>query len=115
MRLYRLGACTETDLEVHLIWIPKYRKRVLTGHVAIRARDLLRQIALEHGNKIVSGKVFDGYIHIFISHHPSQNIGKIAQWLQGVSSRMLLPEFPHLKRSTGKDALGHAGICRLLG
>ena len=47
MRLYKLGVHTKTDLKVHLIWIPKYRKRVLTGQVAIRARDLLRQITLE--------------------------------------------------------------------
>ena len=31
------------DLKVYLIWIPKYRKRVLTGKVAERTRDLLRQ------------------------------------------------------------------------
>ncbi|HDM77767.1 MAG TPA: IS200/IS605 family transposase, partial [Deltaproteobacteria bacterium] len=34
MRLYRVGAHTKTDLKVHLIWIPKYRKKVLTGTVA---------------------------------------------------------------------------------
>ena len=48
MRRYQLGAHTKTDLKVHLIWIPKYRKRVLTGQVAVRVRDVLRQIALEH-------------------------------------------------------------------
>ena len=48
MRRYQLGAHTKTDLKVHLIWLPKYRKRVLIGTVAIRTRDVLRQIALEH-------------------------------------------------------------------
>ncbi|MEA2014085.1 MAG: transposase [Thermodesulfobacteriota bacterium] len=48
MRRYIIGAHTKTDLKVHLIWIPKYRKRVLTGQVAIRTRGILRQIALEH-------------------------------------------------------------------
>ena len=86
MRLYRFGACTETHLEVHLIWIPKYRKRVLTGHVASRARDLLRQIALEHGIRIFWGKVFDDYIHISISHRTSQNIVKIAHAVVQIST-----------------------------
>ena len=45
MRRYRLGAHTKSDLKVHLVWIPKYRKAVLTGEVAIRARDLIREIA----------------------------------------------------------------------
>ncbi|MGH7471436.1 MAG: transposase, partial [Longimicrobiales bacterium] len=34
MRNYRLGAHTKSDLKVHVIWIPKYRKAVLTGEVA---------------------------------------------------------------------------------
>ena len=98
MRLYELGAHTKTNLKGHLIWIPKYRKRVLMGPVAIRARDLLRQIALEHEIEIISGKVSVDHIHMFISYHPTQNISKIMQWLKGISSRMLFSEFPHLKK-----------------
>jgi putative transposase len=98
MRLYKLGAHTKADLKVHLVWIPKYRKRVLTGPVAIRARDLLRQIALEHELEIISGKVSSDHIHMFISYHPTQHISKIVQWLKGISSRMLLSELPHLKK-----------------
>jgi putative transposase len=98
MRLYKLGAHTKTDLEVHLIWILKYRKRVLAGPVAIRARDLLRQIALEHEIEIISGKVSSDHIHMFISYHPTQQISKVVQWLKGISSRMLLSEFPHLRK-----------------
>ena len=48
MRRYRLGSNAKYDLKVHLVWCPKYRKRVLTGAVATRVRDLLRQIAVEN-------------------------------------------------------------------
>ncbi|WP_173400490.1 transposase, partial [Rickettsia tamurae] len=48
MRSYRKNSHSQYDLKVHLIWIPKYRKRVLIGKVAERARDLLRQICMEH-------------------------------------------------------------------
>jgi putative transposase len=48
VRHYRLGAHTKSDLKVHIVWIPKYRRGVLIGEVAIRVRDLLRQIAAEH-------------------------------------------------------------------
>ena len=98
MRRYRLGAHTKTDLKVHLIWIPKYRKKVLTGPVAIRTRDLLRQIAMEHELEIISGKVAKDHIHMFISYRPTQNISKIMQWLKGISSRILLQEFAHLRK-----------------
>ena len=98
MRLYKLGAHTKTDLKVHLIWIPKYRKKVLTGPVSMRSRDILRQIALEHEIDIILGKVSSDHIHMFISYHPTQNISKIVQWFKGISSHMLLSEFPHLKK-----------------
>lgn len=85
-------------MKVHLIWIPKYRKRALTGPVAVRTRDILRQIAMEHEIEIISGKVSTDHIHMFISYRLTQNISKIMQWLKGISSRILLSEFPHLKK-----------------
>ena len=81
-----------------MIWIPKYRKRVLTGQVAIRTRDVLRQIAMEHEIEIITGKVSVDHVHMFISYRPTQNISKIMQWLKGISSRILLSEFAHLRK-----------------
>ena len=92
------GAHTKTDLKVHLVWIPKYRKRVLTGQVAIRTRDVLRQIAMEHEIGIITGKVSSDHVHMFVSYRPTQDVSKIMQWLKGISSRILLSEFPHLKK-----------------
>ena len=70
----------------------------MTGEVAIRTRDILRQIALEHELEIISGKVSKDHIHMFISYRPTQNISKIMQWLKGISSRILLSEFAHLRK-----------------
>ncbi len=94
----RLGSHTKTDLKVHIIWIPKYRKKVLTGQVAIRTRDILRQIAYEHELEVISGKVASDHVHLFVGHRATQNVSKIVQWLKGISSRVLLSEFAHLKK-----------------
>ncbi len=98
MRHYRVGSHTKADLKVHLVWIPKYRKRVLTGEVAVRTRDVLRQIAMEHDLEIISGKVAADHVHMFIGYRPNQKVSEIAQWLKGISSRVLLQEFQHLRR-----------------
>lgn len=98
MRRYRVGAHTKTDLKVHLVWVPKYRKKVLTGEVAIRVRDLLKQIAMEHELEVISGKVASDHVHMFIGYNPSQDISKIVQWLKGISSRVMLSEFAHLRK-----------------
>uniref|UniRef100_UPI003979B97E transposase n=1 Tax=Rickettsia endosymbiont of Urophora cardui TaxID=3066265 RepID=UPI003979B97E len=54
MRSYRKNSHSQYDLKVHIIWIPKYRKRALVGKVAERVRDLLRQICMEHEAYIIS-------------------------------------------------------------
>ena len=98
MRRYQLGAHTKTDLKVHLIWLPKYRKRVLSGPVAIRARNVLRQIAMEHEIEIITGKISIDHVHMFVGYRPMQDVSKIVQWFKGISSRILLSEFPHVRK-----------------
>jgi putative transposase len=98
VRRYRYGARTKSDLKVHLIWTPKYRKKVLVGPVATRMRDLIRQIATEHELTILSGKVARDHVHVFVSYRPHQDVSTIVQWLKGISSRVLLQEFAHLRK-----------------
>jgi len=98
MRSYRLNSHSKYDLKVHLIWIPKYRKRVLTGQVAERARDILRQICMEHEIHIVSGKVAADHVHLFVSYRPQIAVSKMVQYLKGTSSRILLQEFAQLRK-----------------
>ena len=98
MRHYRLGAHTKSDLKVHVVWIPKYRKAVLTGDVALRVRELIRQIAAQHELEIISGKVARDHVHVFLSYRPTQKVSQIMQWLKGTSSRVLLQEFPRLRK-----------------
>ncbi len=70
----------------------------MVGPVATRTRDSLCQVAMEHELDIISGKVSADHVHMFIGYRPTQNISKIMQWLKGISSRVLLSEFTHLKK-----------------
>jgi putative transposase len=98
MKLYWKGSHSKHDLKVHLVWIPKYRKKILVGEVALRVRDLLRQVAMERELVIISGKIARDHVHMFLSYRPQQDISSIVQWLKGTSSRVLLQEFAHLRK-----------------
>ena len=98
MRRYRTNSHSKYDLKVHLIWVPKYRKRVLTGAVAERVRDVLRQISMEHEVHIISGKVSSDHVHMFLSYRPQLALSKLVQYLKGGSSRIMLQEFPRLRK-----------------
>ncbi len=81
-----------------MVWIAKYRKAVLTGEVALRVRELIRQIAAQHELEIISGKVARDHVHVFLSYRPTQKVSQIMRWLKGTSSRVLLQEFPRLRK-----------------
>ena len=81
-----------------MIWIPKYRKRVLIGKVAERVRDVLRQVCMEHEVNIISGKVSSDHVHMFVSYRPQMALSKLVQYLKGTSSRIMLEEFAHLRK-----------------
>jgi len=104
MRRCQLGAHTKHDLKVHLVWIPKYRKKVLTGEIAIRVRDLIRQITMEHEISILSGKAACDHIHVLVGYRPHIDVSTIVQWLKGISSRILLQEYPHLRKKEKRGA-----------
>ncbi|MHB1286973.1 MAG: IS200/IS605 family transposase [Leptospirales bacterium] len=111
MRRDRHGAHATTDLKVHLVWIPKYRKAVLTGDVAVPVRDLIRQIAMEHGLEVISGKVASDRVQVFLSYRAHQDISQIVQWLKGISSRALRKAAP----ASPKEVLGQRISAREFG
>ena len=92
MRRYKLGIHTKTGLKVHLVWIAKYRKKVLTGDVAVRTRDILRKISMEHELEIITGKVSRDYVHIISSNpkhqqdHAMAERDKLPSLVDGVST-----------------------------
>jgi len=51
-------------------------KKALTYQADIPARDILRQITMEHEIEIISGKISADHIHMSISYRPIQNIVK---------------------------------------
>lgn len=69
------------DCNYHIVWITKYRKRVMTGLLAARVRELLIGICKEHDVEILKGHVSQNDIHMFVSVPPHLAISKLVQYL----------------------------------
>ena len=54
---------------------------------------------MEHELTILSGKVARDHVHVFLWYRAHQDISTIVQWLKGISSRVLLQEFAHLRKA----------------
>ena len=62
MENYRKSAHCTYDIKYHIVWITKYRKPVLMGKIAIRARELIRKICQTNDVEILAGHVGKDYI-----------------------------------------------------
>jgi len=103
MKYYRRTSHTVHDCTYHIVWITKYRYRILVGDIGVRARDLVQEICKDNGVEIIRGKVTSNHIHIYVSIPPYQSVSKLVQYLKGKTSRKIQQEFPELrKRYWGK-------------
>ena len=98
MKEYRHGAHTVFEIHLHVVWTTKYRRPALTGEVATRVRDLIREICGQHEVTIMKGHVAKDHVHLFVSIPPQVTISRLIQWLKGKSSYKMLGEFPHLQK-----------------
>jgi len=89
---YRTTSHAKYDLKAHLVWVPKYRKRILHSQIGYRIRELIREICQAHDIQIISGKIAPDHVHIFISYPPYLSLSKIVQLLKGKTSRKILAE-----------------------
>ena len=103
MKEYRYAGHTVTRLTVHIVWVTKYRYKVLTGDIQKRCRELLIQVCDTEDVRILNGVVSKDHVHVHVEYPPSQSISNLVKRLKGRSSRLLQREYSELhKRYWGK-------------
>lgn len=89
----------------HAVWIPKYRKKVLTGDVVDRLRGVIHEIAQDKGFEVLALEIQPDHVHLFYSAPPAIAPSLAIQWFKGISARTLFSEFPHLSKILRKGHL----------
>lgn len=96
---------THYSIAYHLVWLPKYRRCVLTGEVQVETKRLITECCQNHGLTILTMETDEDHIHVLVSAPPRFSPALIANLLKGYSSRFLREKFPHLKKVCGKEHL----------
>ena len=94
---------THYSIAYHLVWIPKYRRRILTGDVQVETKRLIAECCEKQGLILLAMETDIDHIHVCVSAPPRFSPALIANLLKGYSSRFLRERFPHLKKVCGKD------------
>ena len=90
----RKGSHTVSHITCHIVWVTKYRYKVLVGDVQKRCREIPIQICEAENIEILKGVVSS--VHIHIEYTPKQSISSIVKSMKGRTSRKLQQEFPKL-------------------
>ncbi len=95
---YWHGAHTKHRHMYHLVWLPKYRKKILGGAVKDRLYELLKESAEVNGWEVQELNVQIDHVHMVIQLPPSIAVSKVMQLFKGISSKMLRTELPEIKK-----------------
>jgi putative transposase len=94
----RSGSSTRYDLKYHFVWVPKYRKRLLTRVRQAYLKYLLQRVAAEWDLAIVEMEVMEDHVHLFLEAPPRLSPAEVMNVVKGVTSREMFLKFPELRR-----------------
>jgi putative transposase len=81
----------------HVIWCPKYRRKVLIHEVDVRLNEIITSVCDEFGAELIELEVMPDHVHLLVDCDPQFGIAKLIRYMKGRSSRLLRQEFPWLK------------------
>lgn len=82
----------------HVIWCPKYRRKVLAGDVERRLKQLVSIMCDELSFELIEIETDVDHIHLLVEVDPQFGINKFVRLVKGRTSRILRDEFPHLRK-----------------
>jgi putative transposase len=97
MNKYKSNNNVVYSCKYHIVWCPKYRRKVLINDVDTRLKEILQEIAKEFEAEIIEIEVMPDHVHILVEVDPQFGIAKLVRYFKGRSSRMLRQEFAWLK------------------
>lgn len=81
----------------HVVWCPKYRRKVLIDGVEKRLKQLILEVCSRIKAEILELEVMPDHVHILLDVDPQFGVHKVVKTIKGHTSRILRDEYPHLK------------------
>ena len=105
------------NINYHIVWCVKYRRKVLSADISNRLIELLKAVGNEKGFSVVECKVGENdHVHCFVSAPPQISVTQIVKYLKGISGNQLFREYPQLRKSLWKGQLWNGSyFCETIG
>jgi putative transposase len=84
--------------QYHVIFCPKYRRRVLDGAVGERLKELVLEKQEEYGYTVMGMEVLPDHVHLLLDVDPRIGVAAVVAKIKGYTSHELRAQFPWLKK-----------------
>ena len=81
----------------HLVWCPKYRRKVLISAVEKRLKEIIGEQAARQYAEIIEMEIMPDHVHLLVEVDPQYGIHRFIKNIKGISSHILRREFKHLR------------------
>ena len=90
-------AHSKWNCKYHIVFAPKYRRKVFYAEHREEIRDIIRQLCAWKGVEIIEGEICPDHIHLLLSISPKHSISSFMGYLKGKSSMMIFQKFGNMK------------------
>ena len=90
-------AHTSWNCKYHIVFAPKYRRKVFFAEKRLEIREILRQLCQWKGVEIIEGEVCPDHIHMLVSIPPKMSVSGFMGYLKGKSALMIFQKFGNMK------------------
>ena len=94
-------AHTKWNCKYHVVFAPKYRRKVFFQEKREDIRDIIRTLCQWKGVEIIEGEICPDYIHLLLSIPPKMSVSGFMGYLKGKSSLMIFEKYANLKYKYG--------------
>ena len=96
---YETLSHTKWECKYHVVFIPKYRRKVLYGELRQHLGDVFRKLALQKESRIEEGHLMLDHVHMMISVPPKYAVSQVIGFIKGKSAIHLARTYGERKRN----------------
>ena len=100
---YKSSLChTRWDCKYHIVWIPKFRRKVLFGNIRSCLGEIFHRLAKQRESEILEGHLCKDHVHMYIAIPPKYSVAQVVGFMKGKSAI-------HISREVQGRARGYSG------
>ncbi len=104
------------DCKYHIVWIPKYRRKTLYGHIRQHLGEVIRELARQRESQVLEGHICFDHVHVYIAIPPKYAVAQVVGYIKGKSAIHIARTFGGRSRNFTGEHFGARGyfvsICR---